>query len=79
MCSFLNSFLIKGEDCCPLKSVGGKLYKFVEHVSEEERKRLKCSNTCAYQHAEKDLDAKYCFKPGQLEVSCKKTGIFYIY
>ena len=70
---FLNLLLIKGEDCCPLKSVGGTLYKFVDHVSEEERKRLQCSNTCAYEHAEKDSDAKYCFKPGKLESSCEEV------
>ena len=51
------------------------LYKFVEHVSEEERKRLKCSNTCAYEHVEKDLDVKYCFKPGQLQSSCEKAAL----
>ena len=76
---FLNLLLIKGEDCCPLKSVGGTLYKFVDHVSEEERKRLKCSNTCAYKHADKNSDAKYCFKPGKFESSCEEEGIFYIY
>ncbi len=66
--------LIKGEDCCPLKSVGGTLYKFVEYISEEERKRLKCSNKCAYKHAEKDSDVKYCFKPGTLKSSCEEAG-----
>ena len=72
-------FLIKGEDCCPLKKVGETLYEFVEHVSEEERERLNCSNTCAYKHAEKDSDAKYCFKPGKLESSCEEGGIQYIF
>ena len=50
------------------------MYKFLERVSEEERERFKCSNTCAYEHAEKDSDAKYCFKPGKLESSCKEAG-----
>merc|ERR1712227_237455 len=63
----------ENEECCSLKDVGGKLYKFVDHVSEEDKKRLKCSNTCAYKHAEKDSDTKYCFKPGKLQSSCE-TG-----
>ena len=76
LCLFLNSLFIKGEgeDCCSLKDVGGKLYKFVDHVSEEDKKRLQCSNTCAYKHAEKDSDTKYCFKPGKLQSSCEDTG-----
>ena len=42
-------------------------------MSEEDKKRLKCSNTCAYEQ-EEDSETKYCFKPGQLESSCEEAG-----
>jgi len=77
LCLF--TFSLKSEDeCCPLKDVGGKLYTFSDHISEDERDRLKCSNTCAYKRAraEREEEQKFCFKPGRLESECKKGNMF---
>ena len=67
-------FKISDEKCCPFKDVGGKIYKFVDHVSDEEKDRFKCSDTCAYEYAGKETGEKFCFRPGQLESKCTKSG-----
>ena len=61
------------EECCPQKDVGGKLYTFTDHISEEDKERLKCSSTCAYKQVDKQGE-KFCFKPGGLESECKNEG-----
>ena len=63
------------EECCPQKDVGGKLYTFTDHISEEDKERLKCSSTCAYKHAE-NHEQKFCFKPGKLESECRNEGCY---
>jgi len=50
------------------------LYKFVDHLSEEERKRLDCTDTCTYKYAEKSSDQKFCFKPGKYKSNCPERG-----
>jgi len=69
LCLFTIS-LRSEDECCPQKDVGGKLYTFTDHISEEDKERLKCSSTCAYKHAEKE-EQKFCFKPGKLKSECR--------
>jgi len=58
-----------------MKDVGGKLYTFADHISEEDKKRLKCSSTCAYKYTDTDKqEQKFCFKPGNLESECRNGG-----
>ena len=64
------------DECCPLKDVGGKLYTFSHHISEDERDRFNCSSKCAYEQEETAKERKFCFKPGTLESECKTGNIY---
>ena len=65
------------DECCPLKNVGGKIYKFTDHISEEDKKRLKCSSTCAYKYNREDKqEQRFCFKPGEQESECRNKGCY---
>ena len=49
------------DKCCLQKEVGGKIYTFLDNISEDEKERLKCSNTCAYSYKNGEKDQKFCF------------------
>ena len=73
--TLLNSYAYLDEECCPLKEVGGKKYKFVQRGSEIEKENFECSNTCFYEHAEKDQKGIFCFRPGKLKSECAESKI----
>ena len=73
--TLLNSYAYLDEECCPLKEVGGKKYKFVQRGSEIEKENFDCSNTCFYEHAEKDQKGIFCFKQGKFKSECAESKI----
>ena len=69
------SYVFLEDQCCHLKEVGGVKYKFVGLASEEEKLNYGCSNNCAYEHAEKETEERFCFKSGNLESTCAESKI----
>ena len=69
---FLSYVSAASDSCCKQKVVGGVLYILVESGMEDETSKHGCKDGCvynAYLDGEDPVD-KYCFKYGDLPVTC---------
>eukprot|EP00091_Calanus_sinicus_P016299 TRINITY_DN355_c0_g1_i4.p1 TRINITY_DN355_c0_g1~~TRINITY_DN355_c0_g1_i4.p1 ORF type:complete len:414 (-),score=164.52 TRINITY_DN355_c0_g1_i4:140-1291(-) len=59
--------------CCDEKKVGNILYKLFESDKEDATKNFGCKDGCVYTADEDPID-KFCFKDGELPVTCLDDG-----
>merc|ERR1719450_464622 len=63
----------KGQNCCPVKEVGGTTYIYAYH-DEKTTRDLQCKNGCVYTKENDSHGEPFCFKPGKHNAKCLELG-----